>query len=57
MQRFVLELLAVGVVVTIIGSVSSKAFSGNSSLPQVCKDWNRNYAMEKSLSSPGSSHT
>ena len=50
-MNIIVEAIVVGVVIVIVGTVVS-ALVGmvlGTDLPPVCRDWNKNYAMEMSL--------
>lgn len=48
-----IEAIVVGIITVIVGTLSAKIISNYASdvneLPDVCKSWNKNYTMEKSL--------
>ena len=48
MTRLLIEAIAVGIIVLIVGSIVSAIFRlfTSKSLPSVCKDWNKYYVME-----------
>ena len=48
MTRLLIEAIAVGIIVLIVGSIVSAVFRlfTSKSLPSVCKDWNKYYVME-----------
>lgn len=48
-QSFLIEALAVGVMVVIVGTLVSKIFEKKKKLPSSCADWNKDHVMEKSL--------
>ena len=50
-MNIIVEAIVVGIVIVIVGTIVG-AFVGmllGTDLPPVCKDWNKNYAMEMSL--------
>ena len=49
MMRVLVEALIVGIIVVIVGTLQSKIFDNKSAVKPACKDWNKNYVMEKGL--------
>ncbi len=48
-----IEAIVVGIITVVVGTLSAKILSAyatsSNELPEVCKSWNKNYVMEKSL--------
>ena len=49
MKILIKEAVFVGILTVIVGTVLSKIFESNRSVPSSCKNWNKNYVMEKCL--------
>ena len=51
MKQLIIEGLVVGIVLVIIGVIFTNLFKfiNNNNLPDVCKNWNKNYIMEMNL--------
>lgn len=44
-----IEAIVVGIITVLVGQILSGFYAKNNDLPEICKSWNKNYVMEKSL--------
>ena len=44
-----IEAIVVGIITVLVGQFLGSLYAKNTDLPEICKSWNKDYVMEKSL--------
>jgi hypothetical protein len=48
-MRLLIEAIVVGVITVLVSQIVTIFYTNHNELPEICKSWNKNYVMEKSL--------